>query len=47
MEFKEWQKTKEAKEYCGRHTHLNDEFQSYRRMDCEECIWKAAKARKW
>lgn len=42
MNFKEWAETKEAKKYCTDHIHIFDDLNSYRRMDCEECIWEAA-----
>jgi hypothetical protein len=46
MNFKKWRmKTKEASEYCTE--HRGDGINSYRRMDCEECIWEAAQDEAW
>jgi hypothetical protein len=43
MSFKQWRrKAKEASEYCTEHEHLGGSINSYRRMDCEECIWNIA-----
>jgi hypothetical protein len=43
MGFKEWRKkSRKASEYCNEHEHIGSGINSYRRMDCEFCIWQAA-----